>query len=132
MKRRRHNLRLVGQDPVNIFEDLDRLRADLVAPPQRRARAIETFARVPHDRALALKISGTAWRVLVELDRIILKTRGQNPVRLWSRRLRAAGIVAQKRARALRELEAAGVIIVRWNPNGSAPWVFHTWYPKQV
>jgi hypothetical protein len=130
-KRRRPRLHLVGQEPTNIFEDLDQLRDDLHRPGQRRQRIPETFARIPHDKALRLKISGTAWKVLIELDRIILKGRGQNPVRFWSPRLRALGIRGNYRTRILRQLEAAGVIIVRWTKAGHSPWVFHTWYPKQ-
>jgi hypothetical protein len=128
---RRPKLHLIGQAPADIFADLDQLRDDLKPALQRRPRSQETFARIPHDKALALKISGTAWKVLVELDRIILKGRGQNPVRFWSPRLRKAGITTHKRAYALRQLEAAGVIIVRRKSKGLSPWVFHTWYPKQ-
>jgi hypothetical protein len=129
--KRRPKLHLVGQEPSDIFADLDELRADMGVPQQRRTRTIETFARIPHDKALALKITGIAWQVLIELDRIILKGRGQNPVRFWSPRLRKAGITKRARATALRQLEAAGVILVRRKSRGLSPWVFHTWYPKQ-
>jgi hypothetical protein len=50
----------------DVFDDLGKLREDLAAAPQHRALARETFARVPHDKALALNVSGTAWRVLIE------------------------------------------------------------------
>jgi hypothetical protein len=129
---KRPKLYLVGQDPTKIFDDLDKLRDDVAAPSLRRPRATETFARIPHDKALALKISGTAWHVLIELDRIILKAGGKNPVRFWSPRLRAVGIAKHTRIRALRQLEAAGVILIRQNPKGKGPWVFHTWYPKRT
>ena len=105
MKKRRAKLYLVGQDPADIFDDLDKLKSDLTAPPQRRARATETFARIPHDKALALhkhRLSSAAWMVLIELDRLILKRRGQNPVRFASTRLRAMGIKQSLRAQALR------------------------------
>jgi hypothetical protein len=131
--KRRPKLHLVGQEPADIFQDLDQLRADLATPAQRRKQAKETFARIPHDKALELyqlKISGPAWQVLIELDRIILKARGQNPVRFWSPRLRAAGLKDQVRARALWHLERAGVIIIKRRGPGRSPWVFHTWYPK--
>jgi hypothetical protein len=52
--RRRVKLHLVGQDPADVFEDLDRLRGEM-ATPQRRSRATETFARIPHDKGLALE-----------------------------------------------------------------------------
>src|SRR5262245_66482909 len=51
--RKRTKLRLVGHDPTDVFDDLDKLRADLAAP-LRRERIAETFARIPHDRAIEL------------------------------------------------------------------------------
>jgi len=132
--KRRPRLYLVGQDPADIFNDLGKLRSDFATPPLRRQRAVETFARVPHDKGLALyrhKLGSAAWVVLIELDRLILKRRGQNPVRLISTRLRAAGIAAQTRARALRQLATAGVVRIEYRGNGLAPWVTHLWYPAQ-
>jgi hypothetical protein len=132
--KRRPKLHLVGQDPADIFQDLDQLRADLtVTPKQQRKRATETFARIPDDKALELyqhKLSRHAWQVLIELDRSILKARGRNPVRFWSPRLRAAGLNYQARARALWHLERAGVIMIKRRGRGRSPLVFHTWYPK--
>ena len=128
--KRRAKLHLVGQDPVDVFEDLDQLRGELAAP-QRRLRATETFARIPHDKGLALNVSGTAWRVLIELDRLILKAGGRNPIPLSSKRLRAIGLKAGTRMRALRQLEATGVILIKRRGRGYSPWVFHTWYPKR-
>jgi hypothetical protein len=134
MKCRRPKLYLVGQDPADMFDDLDQLRSDLASPPQRRPRAVETFARIPHDKALELlrqRINGTAWGMLIELDRLILKHRGRNPVRLESSRLRSVGITGRMRARALRQLEAAGVVQIAWRKSGLCPWVLHLWYPVQ-
>ena len=128
--RRRVKLHLVGQDPSDVFEDLDRLRGEM-ATPQRRSRATETFARIPHDKGLALDISGTAWRVLIELDRLILKAGGRNPIPLSSKRLRTIGVTSGTRARALRRLEAAGVVKIKRRGRGHGPWVFHSWYPKR-
>src|SRR5262245_46506215 len=51
--RKRPKLHLVGHDPTDLFDDLDKLRADLAAP-LRRERITETFARIPHDRAIEL------------------------------------------------------------------------------
>ena len=86
----------------HVFDDLDKLREEGSAPTRRqRLSDPETFARIPHDRALKLypHLSGSAWVALVELDRIILKHRGQNPVRFVSSRLRALGLCQQARAR---------------------------------
>jgi hypothetical protein len=130
--KRRPKLHLVGRDPGDVFSDLGKLRTDLAAP-LRRPRTIETFARVPHDRALELyqhKISGAAWAVLIELDRLVLKARGKNPVRFWSSRLRAVGLTKRTRMRALRQLEAVGAIRVEQRGKGLSPWVRHLWYPQ--
>jgi hypothetical protein len=130
---------------------MERLRADLetaaAATPttpeggvgqtlrQRRQRETETFARIPHDRGLELyrrhRIGGPAWAVLIELDRMILAQRGQNPVCFWSPRLRAAGLVRGVRTRALRQLAAAGVVEVEWGKRGLSPLVRHLWYPPR-
>lgn len=130
---RRPKLRLVGtDDPTDVFDDLAALRQEQQGPgPQRRARLTETFARIPHDKGLALKISGPAWVLLIEIDRLILKAGGRNPVSLSSKRLRAIGLNTGNRERALRRLEAAGVILVKRRGQGHSPWVFHTWYPKR-
>jgi hypothetical protein len=135
MKRRRPKLYLVGQDPVDVFNDLDQLQADLKSPLQRRPRAVETFARIPHDKALDLyrkhKLGGPAWIILFELDRLILKHRGRNPVRLESNRLRSVGIVTRTRQFALRQLVTARVVRVERRRSGLSPWVTHLWYPVQ-
>jgi tripartite-type tricarboxylate transporter receptor subunit TctC len=58
--RRKPKLHLVGQDPANIFEDLDQLRADLTTPTQQRKRTTETFARIPHaaDPVIKARLAG--------------------------------------------------------------------------
>jgi hypothetical protein len=131
--KKRPKLHLVGHDPTDVFDDFDQLRSDLAAPGQARKPLRETFARIPHDKAIELygrKLSRHAWAVLFELDRAILKAGGQNPVHFWNGRLRAAGLNHHTRARALRELERLGVILVKRLGKGRSPWVFHTWYPR--
>jgi hypothetical protein len=135
MPRRRSHLRLIGSDPAEIFNDLDQLRQDQRAPPRRRPRSAETFARIPHDKALQLyrqKISPAGWLVLIELDRTIPKARGRNPVLLWSPRLRAAGLNSQSRMRALLQLERAGHISVERRGRGLSPWVTHNWFERRT
>jgi hypothetical protein len=142
MAKKRGRLRLVSsqEDPASVFDDLDALRRAQPAPAgpafqgQRRQRMAETFARIPHDKGLALcrlKIGWPAWAVLIELDRLVLKAGGKNPVRFWSSRLRTVGITKQTRARALRRLAAAGVVKVEQRGKGLSPWVTHLWYPLQ-
>ena len=145
--KKRPRLRLVGSDGdgTAIFDDMERLRAELgtaaaattTAPKgslgqtltQRRQRETETFARIPHDRGLELyrrhRISGPAWAALIELDRMVLSQHGKNPVLFWSPRLHAAGLVRGVRARALRQLAAAGVVEVEWRRKGLSPLVRH-------
>jgi hypothetical protein len=129
---RKPPLRLVGaNDPANVFNDLDQLREEQQRP-QRRERLTETFARIPHDRALDLyrhRVSGAAWLVLIELDRLIFKAGGRNPVKFSSRRLRQLGLRSQSRTRAFRELERAGVARVERLGPGMVPWVTHLWWP---
>jgi hypothetical protein len=62
---------------------------------------------------------------------MVLAQRGKNPVRFWSPRLRAAGLVRGVRTRALRQLAAAGVIEVEWGKIGLSPLVRHLWYPRR-
>ena len=86
MRKSSRNFRLVSlNDPAKIFDDLEALRTQNKNPaPYRRRRLEETFARIPHYRALTLYryVGGRAWVVLVELDRIIFKSRGKNPIEL--------------------------------------------------
>ena len=132
---RRPKLRLAGSpDPTDVFDNLTQLRHEQQEPaPQRRARLTEVFARIPHARAIELarhRVSGPAWFILVELDRLVLKGRGKNPVRLINRNLLAAGIHRNTKARALRQLEAAGVLRVLESQPGRAPLIVHLWYPQ--
>jgi len=131
--KRKPKLYLVGQDPATVFDDLDKLRAEM-GTPLRRARTTETFARIPHDKGLALcrsQIGWAAWAILIELDRLILKAEGRNPVPLWSPRLRAMDVSGFRRTRGLRQLEAAGIIEVARRGKGLSSWVTHLWYPRQ-
>jgi hypothetical protein len=119
-------------DPGAVFDDLDALRQEMPAVATKRARTTETFARFPHERALALRdrISGNGWVILIELDRLILKGRGRNPVRLTNHRLRELGIGRDTKQYQLRRLEAAGVVKVETEQR---KWtvVTHLWFPMQ-
>ena len=131
-----HNLDDLAITDMEIrFPRPKKKKARNVTTSARRARSIETFARIPHDRALELsrqhRLSGTAWVVLIELDRLILKHRGQNPVRFVSSRLREAGLTSHTRTRALRQPVAAKVIKVERRGPGLGPWVTHLWFPLQ-
>jgi hypothetical protein len=134
--RKRPVLRLVGAAgaPEDIFDDLVALRQGSISNSDRRTRIKETFARIPHDRGLELyrRIGSAAWVILIELDRLILKGRGRNPVRLTNQNLRAIGLTQGNKARALKQLEKAGVVTVERNSQGGrgkAPLVTHRWFP---
>jgi hypothetical protein len=125
--------RVVKNDPSDVFDDLDALRARMPAVTMdKRTRTTETFARFPHDRALAMptSISNAGWKILVELDRLILKGRGRNPVRLTNHRLRELGISRETKQYQLRRLEAAGVIKIETQQRKGAV-VTHLWFPEQ-
>ena len=77
-KRRFHVVKT--DDPAAVFDDLDALQQEKPVVATKRARTTETFARFPHNRALAMptSISNAGWKILVELDRLILKGRPNN------------------------------------------------------
>jgi hypothetical protein len=105
---------------------------ETVAPPARprRVRVKETFARIPHQRGMELygRIGGAAWVILLELDRLIYKSFGRNPVRLANHNLEAVGMPRNTKWKALRQLEAAGVIAVV-QEGQEAALVTHNWHP---
>src|SRR5262245_23291063 len=136
---KKSRLRLVGaHDPASVFDDLSALRRAQTAPVgpafqgQRRQRSVETFARIPHDRARELyrQVGGSAWLLLVELDRLVLEGRGRNPVKLTKAVRNAAGLTRWKTDHGLLQLEAAGIISVARH-RGRRPLVAHLWYPVQ-
>ena len=124
---------------VDVFDDLDALQA---ATPQltpkapsgrrrRRQRSTESFARIPYAKGLALHqhdIGSVGWTILLELDRLILEAGGRNPVRLTNHHLRQYGIDRAGKWRALRKLEAAGVVAIEQRGR-EAPLVTHLWFP---
>ena len=140
MAKKRNRLRLVSSqgDPAGIFDDLDALRKAQAAPTvpvfqgQRRQRSIETFARIPHDRARELyrHIGGPAWILLVELDRLVLDGRGRNPVKLTPTTRAVIGLSRWKLNHGLGLLETSGAITVERH-RGRSPLITHLWYPVQ-
>jgi hypothetical protein len=64
---------------------------------------------------------------MIELDRLILRGRGQNPVRLTYRAREAIGLSRYQTMRALQQLVTAGVISVEQRP-GHVPLVTHKWF----
>jgi len=99
---------------------------------RKRAPAKETFARIPHDRGMGLygKINGAAWIILLELDRLIFKAYGRNPVRLANSNLEAVGMSRNAKSKALRQLQRAGVITVV-QQGREAALITHHWHPAK-
>ena len=122
----------------DVFDDLEVLRATTSqltprAPsssPRRRQRSTESFARIPYAKGLALHqhdIGSAGWTILLELDRLILEARGRNPVSLTNHHLRQYGVDRAGKWRALRKLEAAGVIAIE-RRGREAPLITHLWF----
>jgi hypothetical protein len=80
----------------------------------KRGKKEETFAMIPHQRAIeAYKIiGGASWIVLIEIDRLILEAWGRNPIRLPNKNLEANGLSRNAKWEALVQLENAGIIKV--------------------
>ena len=130
MVRRRFHV-VKTNDPAAVFDDIDALREAMPAVATKRPRTSETFARIPHDRAAALRdIGGVGWLILVEIDRLILKSRGRNPVRLTNHRMHQLGISRESKRYYLRRLEMAGVVKVQ---SEARKWTVVTllWFPVQ-
>ena len=127
------------KDEENVFDDLNALRRQSEeqqkkTTPNRSRKAKRkrlamdvTYACIPHEvgQQLAKHMTPTMFAVLVELDRLIFEGFGQNPVKLTNYNLK---LRRRRKPRALRRLEALGVISVEWNGRG-APIVTHNWFP---
>ena len=119
-------------DPATVFDDLDALRQEMPAVATKRERSTETFARIPHDRAAAMRgIGGVGWLIVIEIDRLILKGRGRNPVRLTNHRMHQLGISRQSKRYHLRQLEVVGIVKVQ---SEARKWTVVTllWFPVQT
>jgi hypothetical protein len=113
--------------------EIETLEPVAVPAHRKRAPANETFARIPHQRGIELygKIDGAAWIILLELDRLIFKAYGRNPVRLANLSLEAVGMSRNAKSKALRQLQSAGVITVV-QQGREAVLVTHHWYPSKT
>jgi hypothetical protein len=97
---------------------------------RRRERLTEFFARIPFERARKLGqfgISGTAWWLLIEIDRLNFEGK-QHPVKLTSAVREALGITRWALNRGLCQLERAGAVTVK-RKRGRCPLVTISWYP---
>lgn len=97
--------------------------------PKRQSRRTEVeFAMLPYKQTLAAAgHTGCAvLAVLIELNHQVFVTH-KNPVALTNSALRSVGISHQAKLRALRQLEAAVVVKVRWRGRRRSPLVTVLW-----
>ena len=90
---------------------------------QRRQLSTVKFARIPHDVARQLfrrRITGAAWLLLVEIDRLDLEKGRERSIRLTRGELEGSGLSPGQVKRGLHQLEGAGVITVT-RKSGNSP-----------
>jgi hypothetical protein len=90
---------------------------------QRRQLSAVKFARIPHDVARQLfrrRITGAAWLLLVEIDRLDLEKGRERSIRLTRGELEGSGLSPGQVKRGVRQLEDAGVITVT-RKSGNSP-----------
>jgi hypothetical protein len=101
------------------------------AVPRKRPLSDETFVRIPYRRVTELygRLSAASYAVLIELDHQHFKARGKNPLKLTNQTdLAAAGMPRNTKARALRELQAVGLITLQKEGKGAFV-VTLSWHP---
>jgi hypothetical protein len=128
--KRKPKLHLVGNDPADVFNDLGKLQEEMAAPAPRKRMTVK-FAMIPHDQVRLLgqqNISGAAWYLLLEIDRLVFESFGKNPVKVTRRC--APGLSRHTKRRALRQLVKAGVVSIEQKP-GRAPLATLLWRPTQ-
>jgi hypothetical protein len=86
------------------------------------------FVQLPYERTLAAagRLGNAPLAVLTEVAYLAFKAH-QKPVRLANKALQAAGIDHEAKTRALRRLEAAGLVAVAWRGKGRSPLVSILW-----
>lgn len=96
--------------------------------PRSRRQAGTRFVQLPYERALAAagQLGHAPMAVLIEIAHLAFKAHGK-PAPLANRALRAVGIDHEAKTRALRRLEAAGLLTVVWRGNGRSPLVSLRW-----
>jgi hypothetical protein len=116
-----------SDDP--LFKDYGPIDGQPRRVSSRRPKQDEPFVQIPDwvsDRLGERRCSGNAFTCAMELERLVL-WRGKNPAPFYSARLKRLGIVSRTRARALRQLEAAGLIRIKWSGPRKAPLVTCLW-----
>ena len=112
-------------------EDLKSFLTSHPAARKRRQRpqVTEPFAAITYAVARKLRdcrVSGAAWFLLIELDRLLFGPGGENPLRLTSRKLTTSGLTSWTTNRKLYQLERAGLISV-FRQRGRCPVITPLW-----
>ena len=123
-------LRLVGQDPADIFDDLDKLKADSMAPAQRApSKGWQRYStEVPREWELRLQRATRISSYRLALELLYRKWRAEQdkhgrkgePVIVSGEVVKIAGLSTRSMDNALSELKRLGLIeVVR--AQGRAP-----------
>ena len=107
---------------------LERLKSQAKTQPKRAPSRPEAFVQLPYERTLAAagQLGDAPLAVLVELAHRAFKTH-QNTVPLANAALKAVGVSRDAKVRALRGLEAVGMVTVTWRGRGRSPLVTLPW-----
>ena len=102
--------------------------ADTAADPRAPRVKGGTFVKLPYETTLAVagRTKNALLAVLVELDHRRFQTR-KKTIPLGNATLRAAGISHDAKVRALRQLEAEGMVTVDWRGGRRTPHVTLLW-----
>jgi hypothetical protein len=96
---------------------------------RQRPQVTEPFAAITYAVARKMwdcRVSGAAWFLLIELDRLLFGPGGENPLRLTSRKLTSSGLTSWTANRKLYQLERAGLISV-FRQRGRCPVITPLW-----
>jgi hypothetical protein len=87
----------------------------------------DTFVQLPYEKGLEVaRFRDASMAVLIELAHLKFTTH-QNTVTLANARLGSIGVSPDAKTRALRHLEAAGIVAVDWRGPGRSPRVTLLW-----
>jgi hypothetical protein len=115
---------------ADLIAELTPFQKTTAAKPKRRSRAKTKFVTLPYEQTLAAagQAKCAPLAVLVELAHQVFKNH-RTKVTLSNSVLRSVGVSQWAKNRALRQLEAAGMVAVDWE-GGKAPRVTILWEAK--
>ena len=113
---------------ADLIAELTPFQKTTAAKPKRRSRVKARFVMLPYEQTLAAAgpMKCAVLAVLIELAHQMFKTK-KSEVMLSNAVLRSVGISHWAKLRALRQLEAAGMIKVTWFGERRSPRVTILW-----